>query len=147
MLQQLHTAALKWWGKRATCTRHAAGYRGGGQGGGVSGLKALPLLFSKAPPLLFPSNHVRTAVQIQLERIGERQDKVLEPVLLPPVPLGQRAEDFPQIERFVPRHRKVDMSFLSSKNLVRFIFESFPINLRYCSRSCFPSSSWTFSCN
>ena len=87
------------------------------------------------------------AGQIQLELLGESQDKVLEPVLLPPVPLGQRAEDFPQIERFVPRHRKVDMSFLSSKNLVRFIFESFPINLRYCSRSCFPSSSWTFSCN
>ena len=31
MLQQLHTVGLKWWQKRATCTRHAAGWRGIGK--------------------------------------------------------------------------------------------------------------------
>ena len=87
------------------------------------------------------------AGQIQLELIGECQDKVLEPVLLLPVPHGQRAEDFPQLGRFVPRHRKVDLSPLGSKNLVRFIVESFQINLRFRSKSCFPSSSWNSSCN
>ena len=107
--------------QRALVTQQGGGGQGGGKG--LRAEKSANLLPSKAPPLLLPSAHVRVSGKIvgQLELVGERGEEVLDPILLLPVLLGQRAEDFPQLERSVSRHRKVDRSPLSSQNLVRLI--------------------------